>query len=521
MKARIIAYNYDKSSGKNCSDFSMNVYWGEGYKNVYYLCGDQGRTTFENITETVLDPTGQTIKTQNSSIPVYIVNTLAISPLMAFLMSIDKHDVKQIEYLETGEVFDITNITIDDQGDILDPMQLVYISYEDKAITKVSDVVYTDDQAKKAYFDNNDNGTPDIDGLAIFQATTPPNYFFVTWQLYFLADGVTPATSGDVIMRVYAESQLSTSNNPIESLVGVFSGQFGDLFSDSTKWQSTQNIWDYFDLTNSVGHTNRVQFDKGAFAEDNGYYSDEIEDRAVKLRFEVSIDGSAFEKTTMELVYTVWGAFNSMGVQSPATSIYGITTIGKDDQKNTLSTISDSRIPLPAGNGVTIQNAVLTSLNNFSNTYTIDTAPGGEHLYEASFTTSGGYVGSVSRGSFSADNFTFAVDPASSVYQAINTLNFATGITPLALIIDWKYDRQTGAGGFPILGDITALGDAEILLNGVVLSNPPIAPATQQVTGSVNVTLPDTGVHTVEFRIPTTTSREIFTKLELQAKPLY
>ena len=179
MKARIIAYNYDKSSGKNCSDFSMNVYWGEGYKNVYYLCGDQGRTTFENITETVLDPTGQTIKTQNSSIPVYIVNTLAISPLMAFLMSIDKHDVKQIEYLETGEVFDITNITIDDQGDILDPMQLVYISYEDKAITKVSDVVYTDDQAKKAYFDNNDNGTPDIDGLAIFQATTPPNYFFV------------------------------------------------------------------------------------------------------------------------------------------------------------------------------------------------------------------------------------------------------------------------------------------------------------------------------------------------------
>lgn len=521
MRAKITAYNYKKEDANGCSDFSMNVYWGADYKNVFYFCGDLLRSTFSDSVETVIDANGQSKRTKNVSIQKFITNTLAISPLLAFLKTIDKHDVKQIEYLDTGEVFDITNIDIEDQGDEFTPVQKVNITFENQPITNNNDTVFVNTEAKLAYWDNNNDGTKDIDGDAQFQTATPSDLFFETWQLYYEADGVTPTASGDVVLRVFAESQLSTPSNKIESLVGVFTGGFGELFSDSTNWQSTQNIWDYFNVADSVGHTNTVRFDKQAFAEDNGYFSDESEDRAVSLRFELSIEGSSFEATTLALVYTVWGAFHSARVYDPSNQKYGVTTIGKDDQKNTLSTLSDVKVALPSGASSNITASVLESFDTFSNTYVIGTTSSGEYGYSGVITTPSGYVGTNYRGSYDVANFYLALDGTKAVEQSLNVLNFTTGTTPYLITLDYLYSRDTGSGGFPELGSVAALGNAEILLNGVVISNPPIGPATTALTAFQDFTLTNTDVNTITFRVPTTANYEIFTEFQLQLKPLF
>ena len=66
MRAKIIAYNYNKADG--FTDFSLNCFWGNNYQNVFYLCGDLGRSTFEDIIETETDLTGATERVQNTSI---------------------------------------------------------------------------------------------------------------------------------------------------------------------------------------------------------------------------------------------------------------------------------------------------------------------------------------------------------------------------------------------------------------------------------------------------------------------
>ena len=521
MRAKIIAYNYKKEDSEGCSDFSMNIYWGADYKNVFYLCGDLLRSTFSDSIETVIDVNGQTKRTKNVSIQKFIVNTLAISPLLAFLKTIDKHDVKQIQYIDTGEIFDIANIDIDDQGDEFTPVQKVNITFENEPITKNNDTVFVNTLAKVAYWDNNNDSTKDIDGSAQFQTANPNDLFFETWQLYYEADGITPTASGDVVLRVFAESQLSTPTNRIESLVGVFTGGFGASFSDSSNWQSTQNIWDYFNVADTVGHTNTVRFDKGTFAQDNGYYSDELEDRAVSLRFELSIEGSSFEATTLDFVYTVWGAFHSARVYDPSALRYGVTTIGKDDQKNTLSTLSDVKILLPSGSSGTVSNPVLESFNSYSNNYTIGNVSVDESGYSGVITTPGGYIGKNYRGSYDEADFYIALNSTKPIDQALNVLNFTTGITPYLITLDYLYVRDPSTGGFPELGAVASLGDAEILLNGIVISNPPIAPATTALTAFQDFTLTNTDVNTITFRVPTTANYDIFTEFQLQLKPLF
>jgi hypothetical protein len=511
--AKIIAYNYDSSSS-GCEDFSMNVYWGAEYKNVFYIDGSQGRSEFETIIETKTDITGQTTRTQNTSIEKYIVSVLAISPLLPFLHSIDKCDVKQIEYLDTGEVYTITNIDIDDQGSTLDPTQLVYITFEDEPISKVSDIIFSDDDQKLAYWDNNDDGTQDIDGEAEYQAIGD---VFNTWQLYFESDGVTPATSGDVIMLVYSKSVTNA-----ESLVGIFEGQFGDSFSDSSKWQSVQSIWDYFNLADTVGHTNRVQFDKRAFAEDNGYFSDELEERAVDLRFELKINGSDSQATTLSKLYTVWGGFNIMKIQKPIEKAFGIYTIGKVNNKNTLNNFQDIKIPFPSSTGVLADTSVLVATNNFSNTYQVGLSNASENYFDGVMVTRGGYSGRCQRGSFGSCNFTFGLDQNFPILQDVNILNFTTGNDPHIIGLRWLWERDAGCGGFPTLQDIAVAGDAKLFLNGVLVTTfPAITPSTVLLTGLNNITLPDTEINTITFEAQLTSGYFIRTEFEAQLKALY
>ena len=514
VAAKIIAWNNSAADG-GCGDFSLNTYWGDNYKNVFYLCGDLGRSTFKDTIENTTDKFGLEVRTQDTSVEVFVLSVIVISPLLSFLHTISKHDNKQILFIDTGHIYNITNITIDDQGDKLDPIQLVNITFEDEAISKINGGNSILNSQKLAFFDNDNNGVKNLDGEAQFTAATTK--VFNTWQLYYESNGVTPATSGNVIMSVYAVSQTG-----IESLVGVFRGVFNDLFSDSTKWQSSQQIWNYFAIADKVGHTQRVQFDKRAFAEDNGYFSDEIEDRAVDIRYELSINGSPKEPTTLSLVYSVAGAFSSSGVQVFLTGQYGITTVGKIDEKNTLSTIQDIRTPLAGGSSVLISSTVLLATTNFSNQYTLDIAPPLEFSYQGSFTTPKGYISSNFRGAYGSDNYTLGINDASAIKQSENILNFTLGASPYIIVFDWKYDRQSGGGGFPALGASAGAGSSKAYLNGVVLNSlAGIAGLVLQALGTQTVTLPDTQVNVILLDSPTTTGYNIFTEFEVKLKPLY
>ena len=513
VKAKITAYNYDSSSQSGCSDFSLNTYWGNNYKNVFYVCGDLGRPQFNDIIETETNSTGQSERTQNTSIEIHSISVLAISPLLAFLKTIDKHDVKTIEFLDTGDIYTIQNIDIEDTGEELTPTNLVYIRFEDEPISKVSDNVFVLSDLKQAFWDNDNNGVKDINGEAQFTASV--TNLFNTWQLYFESDGITPATSGDVLILAYAISQTG-----LDSLVGVFRGEFGDLFSDSSKWQSTQQIWDYFNLADNVGHTKRVQFDKRAYAEDNGYFSDETEDRAVSIRFELSIDGSAPQLTTLSLVYSILGGFSYWGATG---TTYGVTTIGKPNEKNTLSTFQDVRTPLAGGASTLISSSVLSTVTAFSNKYIFDAAPSGEHSYDGLMITAGGYPASSFRGAYGVDNFYLSLSELAGVSHGFNILNYTLGVNPLDFKIFWQYLRTPGGHGFPKLGDVVGGGSAEILLDGVVLTNlPTVIPAAPTViNGFETIPLPDTQKHTVLLRVPTDQGYEIYTEFEVQIKALF
>jgi len=239
------------------------------------------------------------------------------------------------------------------------------------------------------------------------------------------------------------------------------------------------------------------------------------------LRFELSIDGSDFEPTNLDYVYTVWGAFHSANVLNPVSLEYGVTTLGKENQKNTLSTISDTRVFLPSGNSNTVTSPVLNSFTPFSNTYLLGTTGANEQGFTSALTTPQGYIGTNYRGSYDAANFFFSLDSSKEVEQSINVLNFTTGSSPYDIRLDYLYVRDTGTGGFPELGSIGAIGDAEILLNGIVVSNPPIAPSTTNLTAFQDFTIPDTNLNTITFRVPTTTGYVIFTEFQIQLKPLY
>lgn len=518
--AIITAYNENKTQGA-CDDFSMNVYWGSDYKNVLYIDGSLGRSRFENIIETVVKKTGQTERVQNSTIERHVMTVFVSSPLLGLYHSIDKCDIKQITFPDTGETFNITNIDLEDQGDEYSPVQLVFITFEDDPISKIQCSTYVDNEQALAYWDNDDDGVKDLDGSAEYDSIFDD---FYTWQLYYEADGVTPLASGDVQLLAYAVSQQGQKN-----LVGIFEGKFGDSFSDATKWQSTQSIWDYFGILDTVAHrtgvgtVGRVRFDKRAFAEDNGYFSDEQEDRAVEIVFELGVNGSERQPTTMDLVYTVWGAFNSMGVQDATTRDYGVTIVGKTDQRNTLNTIQDIRAPLPSGTNIAISSSELTNVTAYSNEYTLDTAPASpnETFYKGVFSTNGGYKGESERGSYGADNFTISVDSSSAIDQFLNILNFTTGNTPYEFDFDWKMDNQTGGGGFPELGDVDN-GTAQVLIDGALVNAlPSVVSGTLQVTGTQTIVLPDTEVHTIKIELGTVGAYTLYTEFEAQLKPLF
>ncbi len=513
MRAKITAYNNNATTGAGCSDFGLSCYWGNDYKNVFYVCGDLGRSTFEDIIETETDITGQTERVQNTSIERFNLSVLAISPLLQFLKTLDKHDVKQITFLDTGETYNIKNIDIEDQGQILTPTNLVYINFEDEPISQITPNFYELNAQKAAYWDNNGDGTPDINGDFQYFTTFDK---FASIQLYYEADGITPATSGAVNLFVYAIGSDDNAN-----LIGFFSGNFGDTLNDATKWQSTQAIYNFFDGgAVTIGNGLTIAFFKKAFAEANGYLSDETETRAVKLRFDLSIDGSAAQSSTMNLVYTIAGGFHRAETQNTTTGIYGLRTLGKatPQEKNTLNTLQSIEQIGAASSLITA--FTLDSTTPFSNVYTIDVTDNVEKAYAGAITTAGGYTGENFRATQNRLNFNFGPSELAAVIHSNNVLNFTTGTTPYQFSIFWTYERF--GGGYPTYGDITAAGAAISQLNGVTVGNYPlITPGSASVFGTQIFTLTNLEVNTVKFTLPTTKGFDIFTEFQVQLKPLF
>ena len=506
MRAKITAYN-EPTISQNCSDFGINTYWGDGYKNVYYLCGNLGRPTFNDTIETVVDRTGQETRIKNTSVERYTLSTIVGSPFLVVLKQLDKHDIKTLENIDNGDIWTIKNIDIEDDGTLLDVNQRVLISFEIDAITNNNNTDYTIQNEKRAYWDNTDNGIRDIDGLAYYNA----NSYFSSWQLYYESDDTTPASSGDITMFVYAQK------NGVESLLGTFRGEFGDLFTDSTKWQSTQSIWDYFSFSDAVGHTNEIVFAKEEFANDNGYLSDELEDRSIQIRFDLTIDNSPLQATTLDFVYSIFGAFHSAGVQKPSGE-YGITTVSKDFEKITISTQNDVRQSLPSGPPGLITAFTQVSSNDWTNKYQIDIAPAGEYGYQNTLVTNGGYLGASYRGANGSDNYTFSVDESFPIVQTSNILAFNTGNNPLQLQIFWKFDK---IGTHSNIGDVID-GTAGVFVDGVLDTLfPSIISTSTNESDPVVLMLPDVGKHTIRLQVETTGLDLIFTEFEVQIKPKF
>lgn len=505
MRAKITAYN-NTSSSPNCSNFSLNTYWGSGYKNIYYLCCEVGRSTFVDTIETVLNGEGQEIRQENNSVERYSLSTIVATPFLATLKVLDKHDVITLENLDTGDVWNIRNINIEDDGENLDVEQRVILTYEIGIINSSSDNGYTIEGGSLAFWDNDNSGSIDYDGEAFYNA----GGFFRSWQLYFEQDLLTPVSSGNVQLLMYVET------NGASNLVGEFNGVFGDSFSDSSKWLSTQNVWDYFNLSDTVGHTNEVEFAKFQFASDNGYLSDELEDRSVEVKFQLSIDNSPYQETTLSKVYSSFGAFNSIGVQQ-VSGEYGITTINKVDEKMTVQNQNDVRQPLPTGSSTLITSFVQVSSNSWTNKYEIDIAPSGEHGYTNSFITNGGYSSESYRAANGSDNYTIGLNEINVIGQTGNILNFTTGNSPYLLNLGWKFDKQ---GTHSNIGNVVD-GTAGIYLDGVLaVSLGTINSGSTFVTGADGITLPTTGVHEIEFRVDTTNA-VLFNRFQCQIKPLF
>ena len=111
-------------------------------------------------------------------------------------------------------------------------------------------------------------------------------------------------------------------------------------------------------------------------------------------------------------------------------------------------------------------------------------------------------------------------DDLANISHQSNVLNFTAGASPYNIAITWLYQRQNAV--YPIYGDITAAGAAEVLLNGVLVNNlPTITPALLQVLGTQNIVLPDTGINKIRFTLPTTTGYNIYTEFDAQIKPLF
>ena len=284
------------------------------YKNVIYLRDFEfQRASFERTEVEEIDNKGISRKISSTTVERTSISIVSNSALLSYYDSIGQHS--QI-YLEVfNDPLDNTDTTLYslDRVEMADNTANkrmtgeITLTFDLKPMIETAccdqDLIILSNYL--AYWDIDDDGTADINANAPF-VNGSLNGEFEAWQLYFESDGITPLVSGNVELVA-----RGLDKNGATTVFGTFSGIFGDSLSDASKWTSIYSIWNYFNLTNTIGHTNKVQFAKKDFAFDNGLVGGEDKDNAVKIELFLSVNNSPSEKVTLEEIYTILSSYGN------------------------------------------------------------------------------------------------------------------------------------------------------------------------------------------------------------------
>jgi hypothetical protein len=97
----------------------MNNYWGSpnDYKTVLYISFEWARPSFEIFRDVSQLEDNTNVKTFESVTEVSSFYTLFAMPMLPTLYSIPLHDVVELENLDTGQSFTLSNMQVEDTGE--------------------------------------------------------------------------------------------------------------------------------------------------------------------------------------------------------------------------------------------------------------------------------------------------------------------------------------------------------------------------------------------------------------------
>lgn len=117
------------------NNFSQFTYWGDGYENVIYLDINFDRPIFETFEEVDENEIGGKTILFKSYTQKETFSFLAISPIVSMLAALPMHTDKELEIIETGETYTITNITVNDTADAAQGLGLIKIELQSTVAT--------------------------------------------------------------------------------------------------------------------------------------------------------------------------------------------------------------------------------------------------------------------------------------------------------------------------------------------------------------------------------------------------
>ena len=510
---KIVAYNKAEETG----DFSNNIYWGSNYRTEFFLDGRQSRSGFNADIEEFTDSYDRPSRYKNVQTERFIITTLCSQSILNALRTIDQYDIKELHKLDSSgasvEVYDIRNIDIEDEGGSLDLNSKLEISFQMFPTRRPTGDNITFAVSETVGWDITGDGQIDVGPNGLDAPFTGGyNGTFSATQVY---QNLRPNSL--ITLRA-----ITTNPNGTRRNIATFVGKTGDLLSNADLWRSGINMWDYFGALDEIGTGKTITFDKKSFAEDNGYRSTEGLDRSVFLELELSSTRGNSAILNINKVYSIWGSFSSTGVYSDLTGESSIVTVGNDISSNTLLQMQSYRVPLvPAGSpsDALYESFIRVESNNVFSRYSFGTSGNNENYYEGSAITNGNYLTQWRRGTYDTDNFTLSINEG---FPIVHTPDVITSPSLFDFEFVWKFDRQTGLGGFPVLGGIDDNNKPKIFLDGQQIAQLAIISSIIiSASGIQSVTLSDTDVHEIDIAADTTNGYVIGTRIQVQLKPVY
>jgi len=508
---RIICYD----EHTELDPFSSNVYWGDGYQEVYYIASGEFRSEGISDTEESTNALGGITRYKSNYRERYKLAGVVAIGQVAVLASLDRFDNKRIEVLNSrGDVVSthiVNALDVEDTGNAGDANAQVLITWEDYPRTNAH-------PSNTRLTQNNTVGW-DVDGDQLSDSDNGPaeaaesvNSFaeFTFAQLYQL---ISPTITS--IIKAWV---IKPSGQRFD--FGTFQGKLGDSLNDPTKWSGNSNVWKFFSASSVVGNNAILTFNKYDFAISNGFVSTERSDNSVIVQFDLRTPRSNVASVQIPRLYTAWGAFSSTRVLDNSSGISGIWTIGNSIAENTLREYKSFRRPTSPTNSpvdATYDSYVLVQNTAIAQRYNTGSTTTGERIYEGALRTNGGYLAEWRRASYNNDSFSFSVSEG-----------FEAGGRPLPLSspqigdfsFSYKFEREIAAGGFPDIGTTQSGNPPKIFLDGVLVSTiSAITPSTQLALGSQSLNLSDLLVHEVTLVADTTGGFQVGMSFQVQIKP--